>query len=113
LPECRLNEWACLIDNEVNKKLSIPNGNVSIFGSYGTNGADIGVNWFRELTDLNYKFKNIESSGLFIHSFFTEGGGHSATYYRPKRFYTFMSRWLKYNSTEKEAQRYCLENYKK
>ena len=111
LPECRLNEWACLIDNEINRRLSIPDGNVSLFGSYGWDGTDIGVRWFRELTDLNYKFKNIESSSFFVHSYFTEGGGHSATFYRPKRFYTFFSRLLKYNSTELAAKNYYLENY--
>jgi len=111
LPECRLNEWSCLIDNDINKRLNIPNGEVSPFGSYGTDGTDIGVNWFRELTGLNYKFKNIESSPYFAHSFFTEGGGHSATFYKPKRFYTILARWLKYNYTEKEAKKYYFDNY--
>lgn len=111
LPECRLNEWACLIDNEINKRLSIPHGNVSLFGSYGKDGTDIGVKWFRELTDLNFKFKNIEHSQFFKHSFFTEGGGNAANYYRPKRFWTFISRWSKYRSTEKAAKKFYFENY--
>ena len=112
LPECRLNEWACLIDNSINRELMLPNGSVSPFGSYGINGTDIAVNWFRELSDLNYKFRNIDSEKLFRHSYFTDGGGHSATFYKPKRFYTFFNRWFKYNSTEKSAKKYYFENFK-
>lgn len=110
LPECRLNEWACLIDNKLNRELMMPRGEISPFGSYGANKTDVAVNWFRELSDLNYKFRNISSESLFKHSYFTEGGGHSATFYMPKRFYTIISRWLKYNSTEKQAKKYYKEN---
>ncbi len=50
LPECRINEWACLLDLERARPLCIPRGSVLPPGAYRQCGPiclDIGVEWFR------------------------------------------------------------------
>ena len=50
LPECRINEWACLLDLEASRPVCVPNGPVLPPGAYRQCGPvclDIGVEWFR------------------------------------------------------------------
>ncbi|WP_297147775.1 hypothetical protein [uncultured Desulfovibrio sp.] len=50
LPECRVNEWACLLDLEKTRPLCVPHGPVLPPGAYRQCGPvclDIGVEWFR------------------------------------------------------------------
>lgn len=52
LPECRVNEWACLINMEKARPLTIPHGEAWPPGAYracGEFNLDIGVAWFRDL----------------------------------------------------------------
>lgn len=52
LPECRVNEWACLVDMRQTRNLALPHGPVPPFGAYEECGRiclDIAVPWFREL----------------------------------------------------------------
>ena len=58
LPECRLNEMACLINLREIKHEVIPYGTIDPFGAYV--GTDLGTKWFKELTMRGYKFKNID-----------------------------------------------------
>ena len=77
LPECRLNEWFCLINNEINNKEVIYNKNVIPFGSYYN--ADIAVEWFKEMFNLDYTFKNLDLKKYAKHAHFSNNGnGHSA-----------------------------------
>ena len=55
LPECRLNEFACLIDVPRLKHEVMPTGTVKPFGDYQT---DFGARWFRELVLKGYRFKH-------------------------------------------------------
>ncbi|MBQ9405442.1 MAG: hypothetical protein IJU37_01730 [Desulfovibrio sp.] len=50
LPECRINEWACLLDLERSRPLCLPKGTILPPGAYRQCGPiclDIGVEWFR------------------------------------------------------------------
>jgi hypothetical protein len=52
LPECRVNEWGCLVDVRMTRPLVRPQGAILPFGGYEPCGKiclDIGVTWFREL----------------------------------------------------------------
>jgi hypothetical protein len=58
LPECRLNEWACLIDLEKIRNEVVPFGTTDPLGTYI--GLDLGIAFFRGLTLRGYKFKNFD-----------------------------------------------------
>lgn len=73
LPECRLNEFACLINREITIKECIPNSVIPFFGEY--TGIDLASAWFRELICKGYKFKNYEITKNLIHGY--ENRGHS------------------------------------
>ena len=52
LPECRVNEWGCLVDVAMTRPLVRPQGDILPFGGYEPCGKiclDIDVVWFREL----------------------------------------------------------------
>lgn len=52
LPECRVNEWACLLDLERTRPLTMPFGPALPPGAYRQCGPiclDIGVEWFRAM----------------------------------------------------------------
>jgi hypothetical protein len=71
LPECRINEWACLLNREIIIKESKPNGNHSLFGEYGL---DLGVKWFREMYLLGYNF--IDYRKNYLHGYWASNAGH-------------------------------------
>lgn len=53
MPECRLNEWACLINRELSNKETFPFNDTPFFGLYGL---DLGDKWFKSLHLKGYKF---------------------------------------------------------
>jgi hypothetical protein len=55
LPECRLNEQAALINLEIAKKITMPNGNLVPFGTFSL---DIGTLWFQQVALLGFEVKN-------------------------------------------------------
>jgi hypothetical protein len=71
LPECRMNEWSCLINREIVMKECKPLGDVSLFGEYGL---DLGTKWFREMYLKGYKF--IDYRKNFIHCFWSDSSGY-------------------------------------
>jgi hypothetical protein len=61
LPECRVNEWGCLVDMDQTRHLVRPQGNILPFGAYeacGSETLDISVAWFRDLSRLGLKAKH-------------------------------------------------------
>lgn len=53
LPECRVNEWGCLVDIEQTKAHVMPHGEILPFGAFEACGSitlDTSVAWFRELS---------------------------------------------------------------
>jgi len=70
LPECRLNEWCCLLNMEIYKKETIPYGNILPFGGYFK--IDLADEWFRQMFLKGYKFKNVDIDEWCTHGFFSE-----------------------------------------
>ena len=78
LPECRINEWACLINLEKTKPLTIPFGQALPIGAYTSCGAqtlDIGVAWFRAMHKAGLKAKHFPTDGWLTH---WVGTGHKS-----------------------------------
>lgn len=73
LPECRLNEWACLINRKLLENESMPIGNGPLFGEYDQ--VDLGTKWFRFMNNRGYKFLNYNQK--FIHGFWAKDAGFS------------------------------------
>ena len=96
LPECRLNEWACLINREMSNKETYPNGNTPFFGVFGP---DAGVPWFRSLHLKGYKFVDYRKN--FTHSFWSE---LSSGYQTVKSEYHYVK-------SEENAKKYYNENF--
>lgn len=72
LPECRVNEWGCLVDIEQTRKLTMPFGPVLPFGAFeycgGGTPLDTAVAWFRELSRLGFRARHVDID-KFIHHF--------------------------------------------
>lgn len=52
LPECRVNEWCCMVNMKIARKLTMPHGRVTPFGAFinvGKQILDVGCQWFREM----------------------------------------------------------------
>lgn len=72
LPECRLNEWACLLNREVLISESFPEGTGPLFGEYDK--LDLGSKWFKYMNLRGYKFYNYNQK--FIHGFWAQDAGY-------------------------------------
>jgi hypothetical protein len=71
LPECRVNEWCCLVNVEQSNRLTIPKGEVLPFGAFSSVGKwllDTSVAWFREVTRRGSFAKHIDINKYIIHS---------------------------------------------
>jgi hypothetical protein len=101
LPECRLNEFACLINREIAQKESVTStGEVYFFGSY--DGIDLACNWFRELYLKGYTFKNYNIGLSSVHGYYSN---NTAGY--PTQLDV-----IKYNESERFAKEYYNKNLK-
>lgn len=61
LPECRVNEWCCLINMKIARELTIPHGRVIPFGAIvnvGKQILDVGCQWFREMHARGHTCQN-------------------------------------------------------
>ena len=64
LPECRLNEFACLIDAGLYRRESLPRGSSPPFG-YNT--VDTGCMWFHTMVLKGYTFANVPINEYMDH----------------------------------------------
>jgi len=111
LPECRLNEFACLLDRNITMKECYPNGDTPLFGSYDI--LDLGDAWFRNLFDKGYRFKNYDINIDSDHGYFSKV--ESRNYNTDKNFFvsgypTQLNEKL-YWEAEELAKNYYLKNY--
>lgn len=61
LPECRVNEWCALINLNLARTVTQPNGSATMFGNYYADNNfshEIGVGWFHDVSLLGYRIKN-------------------------------------------------------
>jgi len=92
LPECRLNEFACLI----NRKMSLQSD--EFFGCFSL---DLGDLWFRDMILKGYKFKNYDIDKISIHGYFANSNGYSNQLDNQK-----------YIESELVAKNFCKTEYK-
>lgn len=70
LPECRINEWCCLLDMKIYKKETLPQGTCVPFGGHFK--IDTADEWFRQMFLNGYKFKNVDINKWCTHGYFSE-----------------------------------------
>lgn len=58
LPECRLNEFACMLDTAIYRRECMPKGSILPFGAYDR-GIDMGSGWFRSMRLRGYAIANV------------------------------------------------------
>ena len=78
LPECRINEWACLVNLDLTRPLTIPFGTALPIGAYAACGKytlDIGVTWFRAMHAHGLKAAHFPTKGWLTH---WVGTGHKS-----------------------------------
>jgi hypothetical protein len=71
LPECRLCEWACLINLKKTRPLTMPKGQGMPIGTYppgGSSNLDIGAAWFRDMNAMGLTFKHFDVEPLVDHA---------------------------------------------
>ena len=66
LPECRLNEFACLIDVETYRRATIPEGRALPIGVQN-GGVDIGSAWFHAMVNSGYSFAHVPIWDYCVH----------------------------------------------
>jgi hypothetical protein len=80
LPECRVNEWAAMIDLERARPLTRPIGSALPFGAYSRSGSDtldIGVAWFRGVSN-----QGCRAAHMHVEDYVRHGAGHPAMFDR-------------------------------
>ena len=96
LPECRLNEWACLINRELSNKETYPIGDTPPFGTVGLDTATV---WFRSMYLKGYKFVDYRKN--FIHCYWSD---------IPSGYQTQLNH-DKYILSEENAKQYYKKNF--
>lgn len=70
LPECRVNEWAALVNVPLTRPLVVPHGTIPPFGAMGSCGRgtlDTSVPWFRELSRLGLRARHMDIEPYVTH----------------------------------------------
>jgi hypothetical protein len=78
LPECRVNEWCALVNMTVARDVTMPRGAAVPLGAYLNGGSpilDVGVGWFRGISLMGHKCKNIP-----IYDYMEHTWGHSSMF---------------------------------
>lgn len=112
MPECRLNEFACIIDREVTVKECYPKGDARLFGAMEL--LDTGSGWFRDMCLKGYKFKNYDINKDSYHGCFSNI--EEREYSKGKKFFVsgYQTQlheeiyWL----AEDRAKKYYEQNFK-
>ncbi|MDE6734225.1 MAG: hypothetical protein K2J64_02015 [Desulfovibrio sp.] len=74
LPECRINEWCCLVDLRKAREATLPKGHGRPFGAY-LPYQDLGVAWFRDMHHQGMKARHFPLPDYVRHR-----GGHQALF---------------------------------
>ena len=99
LPECRLNEFSCLVDLGIVRPISIPNGPIVPIGS--DEWLDTGVRWFHMLCKRGHRFRHVDIARYCEHAWAgPRGAGHPSLFSQQK-----------YQMEEEDARKYFEEHY--
>lgn len=110
LPECRLNEFACIINREhAMKEVE----NLAIFGSMEV--MDTGCGWFKRMVHKGYTFINYDINKASHHGYFSKLESEVRTYSEGNKFfvsgYPTQLNEVFYRRSEELANKYYHENY--
>jgi hypothetical protein len=70
LPECRVNEWCCLVNRKMSNQVTMPAGDILPFGAFDSLGEwllDISAAWFRGVIRRGFKAKHVDLDKYIIH----------------------------------------------
>ncbi len=67
LPECRVNEWCCMINMRLARGATMPLGMARPFGAYASL-TDLGVSWFRDVHRQGFRARHFDISPYVRHS---------------------------------------------
>lgn len=110
LPECRVNEWALLLDLEQVRPLTRPFGSGDYVGAFQRCGRlclDTAVSWFRDMHAQGLRAKHFDISGYLQH--FVGSGKMTQEKYTQsenralellREHYPFYLRWLSKNAAK-------------
>jgi hypothetical protein len=100
LPECRLNEYASLINTSIYRNTTLPKwNNVTYAGAW--DGCDWGTVWFYQMVNQGYKFKHLTLEDYATHAPFNEIGNGISAYGKAEIYW----------NSENLAKNYLMENY--
>ena len=81
LPECRLNEWAALIDLAKARPVTMPHGSAIPLGAL--HGLDIGTAWFRDVLNAGHRVAHFDIAPYATHAWASAtGAGRPANFDR-------------------------------
>ncbi|GHB84213.1 hypothetical protein [Persicitalea jodogahamensis] len=100
LPECRLNEYACLINTELYQKLAYPKGKMLPLGA-AWHGTDWGTVWFYEMVNSGYKFLHFPFDPHMVHAPFTPAKSGHVSDNNPEE----------YSKTEENAHQFLQKDF--
>ena len=100
LPECRLNEFACIIDREITNMEDGP-----LFGDFGL---DTGMDWFRSMYLKGYRFQNFDIDKYSVHGYWTPLHKEKG---RITTGYPVQCNEKLYREAEENAKQFYSENY--
>lgn len=96
LPECRLNEYACMINLEIYRKTTLPfSENVCFGGNWGFT-ADLGTGWFYQMVNQGYQFRHFVLEDYAIHSQFNPAGQGIGAYSNKENYFISEANALEY-----------------
>lgn len=94
LPECRVNEWAALVDLSKARPATLPRGPAIPFGAL--HGLDIGTAWFHEVVNAGHSVRHFDIAPYATHAW-----ASSSSAGRPALFNR-----AEYDRTESAAREY-------
>ncbi|MEZ0608656.1 hypothetical protein ACAW74_09080 [Fibrella sp. WM1] len=86
LPECRLNEYATLINVPTYRQQTLPVGDIGCYGG-GWKGADLGTIWFYEMIHRGFRFQHFVLEDYARHAPFDDSGSGSLAYSKSDRYW--------------------------
>lgn len=96
LPECRLNEYACMINLEIYRNTTLPfSSNVCFGGNWGYT-ADLGTGWFHQMVNQGHHFRHFVLEDYARHSVFNSAGQGIGAYSNKDNYFMSESNALVY-----------------
>lgn len=86
LPECRLNEYCCLINIPLYRQNTLPAGDIGCYGG-GWDGVDLGTVWSHDMYNRGYRFQHVPLEDYVRHAPFDDSGSGTLSYTRNEQYW--------------------------